>query len=433
MNEPIFGLSKFDEQDRIEKMVDNLSDLFHRFCEDGDLDIAKLFCNKIKKYNEGVTRNGKVIEFNLIKLLDINNELFGNVCSNGHFEVAQWLYSLNPSVVYTYNYINMKENTPSGNIPSGNTPSGNIPSGNTPSGNIPSGNTPSGYISSGNTPFGNTPSGYISSGNTPFGNISSGNTPFGNIPSFGFGGPPLQRETVKVFDTLPFSNACCQGHLEIAQWLYSMNPEMNILGDDIDLEVIIEHHYLDIIQWMFSIDKRTMIREMNNIIHLSSKFGAMNILDWILSTQESQIIRESQNILQNGIIMNKMNVVEWILEIKPDVSISDNENKIFHHVCKKKYLHMAQWFHTRNPDKFHFVVNEDGSITPNIQVVILLEKNVEKVDTCSICLESETSVVTICDHQYCKNCIVEWYKKNPTCAYCRRKLEDKSDLFYIKK
>lgn len=344
MNEPIFGLYKFDEQDHIEKMVDNLSDLFHRFCEDGELDIAKLVCNKIKKYNEGVTRNRKVIEFNLIKKLDINNELFGNVCSNGHFEVAQWLYSLNPSVVYTYNYINMKENTPSDNTPS-------------------------------------------------------------------FGGPPLQRETVKVFDTLPFSNACCQGHLEIAQWLYSMNPEMNILGNDIDLEVIIEQHYLDIIQWMFSIDKRTMIREINNIIHLSSKFGAITILDWILSTYESQIIRESNNILVRGIIYNKINIVYWILEIKPDVSISENENKMFNHVCAKKYLDMAQWFHTRNPAKFQFIKNEDGSITPNIQVVILLEKNVEKVDTCSICLESESFVITICDHQYCKNCIVEWYKK----------------------
>lgn len=394
MNEPIFGLCKFDEQDRIEKMVDNLSDLFHRFCEDGELDIAKLFCNKIKKYNEGVTRNGKVIEFNLIEELDINNELFGNVCSNGHLEVAQWLYSLHSDIII--------DSDPK-------------------------------FDENNKCDF--TVNGYLFERVCSNGHLEMAQWIYSVIPNIIY--KVSKDENKKIFNFSFFEMACGGGHLEIAKWLYSLVHNFDILGEEYEdsnvITFVSESDQLNILKWMFSINKSRMIREITDIIYISSNYGSIKILNWLLKIEKSQIIRESQNILQNGIIMNKMNVVEWILEIKPDVSISKNENKLFHHVCKKKYLHMAQWFHTQNPDKFHFIVNEDGSITPNIQVIILYEKNVEKVDTCSICLESESFVVTICDHQYCKNCIVEWYKKNPTCAYCRRKLEDKSDLFYIKK
>ncbi len=88
----------------------------------------------------------------------------------------------------------------------------------------------------------------------------------------------------------------------------------------------------------------------------------------------------------------------------------------------------------KNPNKYHYVVNEDGSITTNIEYILNVSntKSVKDVNSCNICLEEESSIVTICDHQYCKNCIQKWLNVKEKCPYCRQKLLF-NNFFYIKK
>ena len=60
-------------------------------------------------------------------------------------------------------------------------------------------------------------------------------------------------------------------------------------------------------------------------------------------------------------------------------------------------------------------------------------KNV-KIEECSICLDKQSSIITECNHQFCKDCIDIWSNTNKKtdCPYCRAKLS-KDKIFSIKK
>ncbi len=58
-------------------------------------------------------------------------------------------------------------------------------------------------------------------------------------------------------------------------------------------------------------------------------------------------------------------------------------------------------------------------------------KSVKTTENCVICLESKSSIITMCNHQFCTSCIQDWVKINKSCAYCRKDLIN-SDLFLIK-
>lgn len=49
------------------------------------------------------------------------------------------------------------------------------------------------------------------------------------------------------------------------------------------------------------------------------------------------------------------------------------------------------------------------------------------MDNCPICLNQmtlETSVSTICNHQYCEACLNTWLENHHTCPLCRAEIED---------
>ena len=42
--------------------------------------------------------------------------------------------------------------------------------------------------------------------------------------------------------------------------------------------------------------------------------------------------------------------------------------------------------------------------------------------SCPICLTNNTNYVTECNHNFCKECIQSWAKKNNSCPLCRKSL-----------
>jgi hypothetical protein len=57
-------------------------------------------------------------------------------------------------------------------------------------------------------------------------------------------------------------------------------------------------------------------------------------------------------------------------------------------------------------------------------------KNVVKMEDCSICLESNSNMITSCNHQFCKDCIEDWIQIRKYCPCCRKRM-NKSNLFLI--
>lgn len=58
--------------------------------------------------------------------------------------------------------------------------------------------------------------------------------------------------------------------------------------------------------------------------------------------------------------------------------------------------------------------------------------NIIHIENCVICLENKSTLITICNYQYCNICFEEWCKNSKSCAYCRTELNNNDDLFLIK-
>jgi hypothetical protein len=58
-------------------------------------------------------------------------------------------------------------------------------------------------------------------------------------------------------------------------------------------------------------------------------------------------------------------------------------------------------------------------------------KDVQTIEDCSICLESTSSIITSCNHQYCTYCIQNWINIRRSCPFCRKNLYN-TNLFLIK-
>ena len=97
---------------------------------------------------------------------------------------------------------------------------------------------------------------------------------------------------------------------------------------------------------------------------------------------------------------------------------------LFINVCRRNYIEIAQWIIKIYPDKYVLVLEDDCIIEYYIMVSLLLSGNisVEKIELCSICMNENSNCITNCNHQYCYNCINQWYVLKPSCPVCRGEL-----------
>ncbi len=212
-----------------------------------------------------------------------------------------------------------------------------------------------------------------------------------------------------------FVKCVVKNHFSVAQWLLSVKPGIDILGFDQDYEDIFElifdsrkanPNYLGQIQFLYSLNNTLMIEHIHEIF-------------------------------SKAIENNKVDLLQWCEQIKPDLSsiyTTPDGEQLFKNACSKRHIELVYYIKSKNPDKYHFIMNEDGTITSNIEYILNIRntKSVEHIDTCSICYEESSSVVTICDHQYCKTCIQQWLNVRTECPYCRKTL-DMDNLFMISK
>ncbi|KAI0379929.1 SNF2 family N-terminal domain-containing protein [Hypomontagnella monticulosa] len=65
----------------------------------------------------------------------------------------------------------------------------------------------------------------------------------------------------------------------------------------------------------------------------------------------------------------------------------------------------------------------NGALPKHRYLVHLKEKGQNTVETCVICQSTFTQgVLTVCGHQFCKECIMSWFKMSRTCPVCKKYL-----------
>ena len=124
-------------------------------------------------------------------------------------------------------------------------------------------------------------------------------------------------------------NACLNGHLDMAQWLYKIKPEINISAED-------DYAFI------------------------------------------------------NACAYGKLDVVQWLCQIKPDISISACNDEAFRNACSNRHLDMGKWFCNLLPSKYHIKILDDCIIDHHIKKIIKIDQTtnicINELTKCPMCL-----------------------------------------------
>ena len=201
-----------------------------------------------------------------------------------------------------------------------------------------------------------------------------------------------------------FVCACDYGHLEVAQWLLEMKPDIDISagGDDAFCFACYNGH-LKVAQWLLYLKPTIDVFVYNNCA-----FG------WAC---------------KNG----HLEVAQWLYHLKPEINVCTDNDYAFRYACINEYLEVAQWLQMIIPNKYIITIQDgiimDWKIKYQINYddennntysknINILEK--DKV-VCGICYENDVTIESVnCNHQFCEGCITLLFDKNTNkCPYCR--------------
>lgn len=91
-----------------------------------------------------------------------------------------------------------------------------------------------------------------------------------------------------------FKNACIDGHLNVAQWLLSITPAINVSDDDefnILFRSVCFYGHLHVAQWLLSLNHNIDITSFDkSAFRISCKFRQYHVALWLLTVSQSMDI-----------------------------------------------------------------------------------------------------------------------------------------------
>ena len=398
------------------KLCKNYSDNFVLSCESGNL--------KIPQWLLKISPNINIHRF--------NDYAFYRVCNLGHIEVAQWLYNIDKNIDFKYNeeFTNKNENFFS-------------------------------LVCS---------NGYL---NLAIWIFSIDNDIINDLDitlifqkSCKDGYLELSKWLLETFNSINLSNinnifflTAINGHIEILQWLYNLNIEINVSKSHLIFNVCL-NGYLNIAQWLYEINNNILNIEIISVNILIKKLcskGNLEIIKWlyekksisydILDTcfyeacinDHFETAKWLKNIENNNIIVYEklfilvcqncsIEIAQWLYNINPLLNLRYNNDEAIKFAYNKCNYSIVMWLSTLLPEVYEFEMKRGKVIKYFIILNLLVEKEkkcVEKNEECSICKLKLSDIITNCNHQYCYICLNEWYNKSNdfNCPLCRIYIE----------
>ena len=151
---------------------------------------------------------------------------------------------------------------------------------------------------------------------------------------------------------LAFCLACYHGCLHVAQWLLSVNPDINISARNEEaFRWACLNGHLHVAQWLLSVKNDINISADNEYaFRCSCSKGYLKIAQWLLSIKPNiNISVGNEYAFRFSCSEGHLDVAQWLLSIKHDIDISAGDDFAFRCACSQGHLHVAQWLQTLKP------------------------------------------------------------------------------------
>lgn len=199
---------------------------------------------------------------------------------------------------------------------------------------------------------------------------------------------------IKLEDNLPFQIACENNNLEVAKYLYKINPNMSFQDKNF-LFNILNYEYYELVKWIYEV--------IPDVFNFLTNEELYNIFD--------------------KLIHRNFNMAKWLIEKFPCIPLFLNKNELFIRFCKNNEIEKAKLFTSIKPNIYFINIIDEKIIHYEVLKILDIKKKTKKKYKveCYICYENISNVKTSCNHFYCMNCIELHYSINDVkCPYCRK-------------
>lgn len=110
-----------------------------------------------------------------------------------------------------------------------------------------------------------------------------------------------------------------------------------------------------------------------------------------------------------------------LIRINPAINIRANHDVSFVTACQNHDYPTATYLQSLLPNVYTLVQTAPANKTDGFMFNIAIERYRGHiiVETCSVCYETDSNLVTQCAHQYCAGCLIKWMSRNKSCPICR--------------
>jgi hypothetical protein len=203
-----------------------------------------------------------------------------------------------------------------------------------------------------------------------------------------------------------FRHACKGGHVKMAKWLLRKKPNIEMTSlNNWAMHSVIERGHIGLFSWL----QETLPMRLTE-----SNWMEIHRLMPHQRYERQQLLLQPWRLPPR--IYRRIIFDEYIpiVPVENDLGGSENDNN---------YMMMLM-------EDVPILSEVDIIPNPKFRICNTVEKQnlIKECETCAVCYEKESDIITTCEHMYCKKCILKWTRKHDTCPMCRTQLDHDTGL-----
>ena len=195
-----------------------------------------------------------------------------------------------------------------------------------------------------------------------------------------------------------FLEACENGELLSAKELLALHPTIDISGNkNHAFRMACKNNHLPVVKWLAPLITMD-VSYYEKSFRIACQDGHLAIAKFLLLSKPTlDIYSNNNNAIRLAFQNNHIRVSDWLESLSPNYSI------ILENIIVENYRRLDH------------VINNS---LPMHSEIIYIECSDEDKE-CTICTTNNINLQTNCKHNFCTECISEWYDLHKTCQYCR--------------